>query len=145
MIKQIFYGTPEYDMAFQLRDIVLRQPWGRSFKEDDLTKEKEGIDTNWGYFQDGNLLCVGTLEPITEGTIKIRYLATLPGAQRKGYGKAVLFAMEEYARSQNYKQIVLESRVSARKFYEKYGYQTEGEEYYPEFVHIPHIKMFKML
>lgn len=145
MIKQIFYGTPEYEMAFQLRDMVLRQPWGRSFEEDDLTKEQEGIDTNWGYFQAGNLLCVGTLEPITEDIIKIRYLATHPEAQGKGYGKAVLFAMEKYARLQDYKQIVLESRVSAQGFYGKYGYQTEAGEYYPEFIHIPHIKMFKTL
>lgn len=144
MIKQIFYGTPEYDMAFKLREDVLRKPWGRRF-DDDLTKEKEGIDTNWGYFKDGKLVCVGTLTPISKDIIKIRYLATSPEAQRKGYGKAVLAAMEEYARSQNYKQMVLESRVSAQEFYSKYGYQTEGEEYYPEFIHIPHIKMFKNL
>lgn len=145
MIKQIFYGTPEYDMAFQLRDVVLRKPWGRSFEEDDLSGEREGTDTNWGYFQDGKLLCVGTLTPISNDIIKIRYLATLPEAQGKGYGKAVLSAMEDFARSQNYKQIVLESRVSAQEFYRKYGYQTEGEEYYPEFIHLPHIKMYKFL
>jgi len=145
MIKQIIYGTPEYDMAFQLRDIVLRKPWGRSFEEDDLSREQEGIDTNWGYFQDGTLLCVGTLTPISPDIIKIKYLATLPDAQGKGYGKAVLSTMEDFARSQNYRQIVLESRVSAQEFYKKYGYQTEGEEYYPEFIHLPHIKMHKFL
>lgn len=145
MIKQIFFGTPEYDMAFQLRDEVLRRPWGRSFEEDDLSKEQKGIDTNWGYFQDGILVCVGTLTPVSNDAIKIRYLATKEGARGKGYGKAVLFAMEDYARSRNYKKMVLESRVSAQEFYEKYGYQTEGEEYYPQFIYIPHIEMFKVL
>lgn len=145
MVKQIFYGTPEYDMAFHLRDEILRKPWGRSFSEDDLSKEREGIDTNWGYFQGGTLLCVGTLTPLSKETIKIRYLATRKDSQRKGYGKAVLFAMEDFARSQNYQKIVLESRVSVLEFYRKYGYQTDGEEYYPEFIQIPHIKMFKFL
>jgi ribosomal protein S18 acetylase RimI-like enzyme len=145
MVKQIFYGTPEYESAFQLRDIVLRKPWGRSFKDDDLSKEQKGIDTNWGYFQDGTLVCVGTLTPVSNDIIKIRYLATHPSVQGKGFGKAVLSAMEEFARSQNYTQMILESRVSAQEFYRKYGYQTEGEAYYPEFIHIPHIKMFKIL
>ncbi len=145
LIKQIFYGTPEYDMAFNLRDEILRKPWGRSFTEDDLTQEQEGIDTNWGYFQDGVLVSVGTLTPISKETIKIRYLATREEVQGQGFGKAVLLAMEEFALSQNYSKIVLESRVSAEGFYRKYGYQSQGEEYYPEFIHIPHIEMFKLL
>lgn len=145
MIQQIFYGTNEYEMSFQLVDEVLRKPWGKSLAGDDLSTEQEGIDTKWGYFHEGTLVCSATLAPVSEDIVKIRYFATKEEARGKGYGKAVLLAMEEFARKENYKKIILDARVAAQQFYQKLGYQTQGQEYIHEQIQVPHIKMYKVL
>lgn len=58
-------------------------------------------------------------------------------------GSQILNALESKAKELGFQEVVLSAQVNAYHFYEKNGYQREGEEYMDE--HCPHIQMRKIL
>jgi predicted GNAT family N-acyltransferase len=69
--------------------------------------------------------------------------AVLPQDRRRGIGGAVLDALEHVARLQGLRELVVNSQLSARAFYEARGYQIEGQPFL-EFG-VPHVCMRKAL
>ena len=53
-LKQIDYGSPEYEKMLRLRYDLLRKPLGLSFDPKELEKEKD--DVLMGAFEDDRLL-----------------------------------------------------------------------------------------
>ncbi|HHX67893.1 MAG: GNAT family N-acetyltransferase [Miniphocaeibacter sp.] len=141
-IKYIEYGTDEYRDSLLLRDEVLRIPWGRSIKEDDLSLE-DGFDILIGGFLNNKLKGLIVLHPLDKEEIQIKYLAVYDDSRGLGIGKKLVLETEKYALNNNFKKIFLESRDSAVNFYEKLNYKIIGKPFMPEFVPIPHIPMIK--
>ncbi|QQK08086.1 GNAT family N-acetyltransferase [Miniphocaeibacter halophilus] len=141
-IQYIKYGTEEYKESIILRDEVLRIPWGRSIKEDDLTLE-DGFDILIGGFINNKLKGVIVLHPLDENEIQIKYLAVSKDSRGLGIGRKLVLETEKYALNNNYKKIFLESRDTAVNFYKELNYIVIDKPFMPEFVPILHIPMIK--
>lgn len=143
-VRIIRYGTDDYQKTLVLRDEVLRRPWRRSIYDDDLSSEVDK-DLIFGAFKEEDILGVGTLSHSDSRKIRIRYLAVNSKNQGKGTGSTILKAMENYARELGYKKIILETRLSVRKFYLKNGYKTTGKIFVPEIIPVKHVNMEKRI
>ena len=70
-------------------------------------------------------------------------VAVLKPYRKYGYGKEIIFAIENELKKTNAERISLSAQTRVSGFYEKCGYKKVGEEYFDEFC--PHIAMIKKL
>ncbi len=70
-------------------------------------------------------------------------VAVLPEWRMKHIGTAILELLVDYARTQNYKQVVLNAQVQVIPVYQKFGFEVKGEEFMD--AGIPHRKMTMQL
>jgi predicted GNAT family N-acyltransferase len=134
------FGTPAYDEAIHLRDLVLRKPLGLEFTPEQLAEEYNQV--HFGCY-DSQMTLLGclTLQNLGKGTIKMRQVAVLPTVQRKGVGQRLVRFSEIYAQQHGFKKITLHARVEACPFYQKLAYNIVGEQFFE--VGIPHFEMEK--
>lgn len=140
-IKQIRTSDPEYPSLLKFRDLWLRKPLGLSLFDESLEGEKNDlilIATS----QHTILGCV-MLQPKNEQVIQLRQMAIDADCQGQGEGRKLVTAAENLARQHGYQKIILHARITARKFYERCGYEAYGEIFTE--VTIPHIAMQKQL
>ena len=83
------------------------------------------------------------LKPLDERCIKMRQLAVGEIAQGKGFGRQLVNYAHSFAKDRGYAEIVLHARETARGFYEKLGYEAEGDSFTE--VGLPHLAMRKKL
>ncbi len=141
--REILYGSEDYRQTLSLRDRVLRQPWGHSIEEDDLTDEKQSLV--FGAFEGARLVGVAVL--LDDGTAhnRLRYMAVDPAYQGRGIGAAIVREFERRSAGAGKEGIRLMARLHVRGFYEKLGYRAEGEPFEPDHIAIPHIMMSRPL
>ena len=140
-LKEIIYESPEYDQMIQLRLDVLRKPLGLSFSLDELKKEKD--DILLGAFEEDNILACCVLTPDGSSCVQLKQMAVQNNLQGKGVGATLLRFAENVARDRGYTYMTMHARDSAVSFYEKHGYETEGDAFFE--VTIPHYKMVKKI
>jgi predicted GNAT family N-acyltransferase len=75
------------------------------------------------------------------GVAKIGRLAVVDDARGRGAGTALLRFLEEEARRRGARELMLWSQVSARAFYERFGYTARGGEF--DDAGIRHVEMWK--
>ena len=142
-LRRIRFQGPEFSEWLALRDQVLRKPLGLDFSREDIAEEAEQV----------HLVCLRE-EKVVGGLIlrkesdpgvayHMRQVAVLPEFQGQGIGRRLVAFAENFVMAQGGGTIVLHAREPAVPFYEKLGYQTEGERF--EEVGIPHWKMSKVL
>ncbi len=141
-IKVIEFGTEEYEESLKIRNEVLRIPWGRSIKEDDLSLERTN-DILIGYFLNNKLCGLIVLHPISKLKIQIKYLCVYKEYSGKGIGRQLVQFSENYVKEKGFCKIILESRDTALNFYRNMNYEVIGKAFMPEFVPIKHIPMEK--
>ena len=82
-------------------------------------------------------------QPVATGRIKsdgqIGRMAVLPACRRQGLGSAVLAALLEIARQQQYTEVFLHAQLNAITFYARHGFDAYGEEFMD--AGIPHKSM----
>lgn len=139
--KEVAHGSQEYDNIVALRNDLLRKPLGLVFSKEDLAKEKDSF--HLGAYVGGELVACLILLPLSNGTLKMRQVATASKHQGKGYGRELVKFSEEFSKEKGYQKIELNAREIAIPFYEKLAYDKEGGIF--EEVGIPHQKMFKRL
>ena len=66
-------------------------------------------------------------------------VAVLAQWRRQQVGSAILEVLVDYARSQHYEKVELNSQVQALPFYKQFGFEEEGEVFMD--ANIPHRKM----
>ena len=140
-LKQIDHGTPEYKQMIALRHMILRQPLGLNFSDEELEKEKNDILI--AAFDDDDMLGCCMLTAIDGQTIRIRQMAVQNNVQRKGIGASIMSFIENIARDKGCKCLMMHARDTAVGFYEKFGYKKRGDEFIE--VGIPHHVMEKKL
>lgn len=140
-IRKIIYGSSEYDLEVQLRFKVLREPLGRHFLPEELSREVD--DIHLGAFSGLNLLGCLFLSPQDSKLIKMRQVAVDFNSQGLGIGRRLIEYAEEKSKQLGYGEIILNARQSAIPFYLKLGYEPYGELI--EEVSLPHQKMRKRL
>ncbi|RQO30095.1 GNAT family N-acetyltransferase [Taibaiella sp. KBW10] len=132
---------PDYLKVLSLRQAVLRAPLGLNLYDEDLSRE---IDEHIFIYKDGtDIVGCLLLAPNDVQKGKLRQMAIAPAYQGKGIGAALLAFAETFARQKNYTMFTLHARNPVRAFYEKSGYEPQGDIF--EEVGIPHIKMIKYL
>jgi len=107
---------------YQLRWKILRKPLG--FEEGSEKDDLEDISVHRAIKKDNELIAVGRLHFIDGKTSQIRYMGVEEGFQKKGLGKLMVDEFEKVSIQRNILKIILYSRESAIKFYEKLGFTT---------------------
>ena len=137
----VLHATKEYIETVALRDEVLRNPLGLSYGPTELAAEKDSF--HLGLREGAELVACLVLKPLDERCIKMRQLAVRESGQGKGFGRELLNYAESFAKRRGYEEIVLHARETARGFYEKLGYEAEGDSFTE--VGLPHLAMRKKL
>lgn len=140
-LKQIDHGTKEYEQMVALRHVMLRQPLGLTFTEEELAQEKNNILI--AAFDDDEMLGCCMLSAIDTQTMQIRQMAVPKNLQGKGIGASLISFMENIARDKGCKCLMMHARDSAIGFYEKFGYKVKDEVFME--VGLPHHVMEKKL
>ena len=137
----IEHGSGEYEETITLRLQVLREPLGLSYDPTELAGEKDSF--HLALREGAELVACLVLKPLDERCIKMRQLAVRESSQGKGFGRELVNYAHSFARERGYAEIVLHARETARGFYEKLGYQVEGNPFTE--VGLPHLAMRKKL
>lgn len=140
-LRIMTYGSEEYKRSLELRNIELRLPLGLNIYDEDLSGDERSVHI--GAFQSEQLLGVLVLIPYDGIKMKMRQVAVDLTAQGKGIGRLLVAFAEEYCLGNGYEVITLHARKNALLFYEKLGYDTEGDVF--EEIGIPHFHMEKYL
>ena len=112
--------------AKEIRAEVLRKPLG--LPADDPAFDDKETDTHFVALENDKAVGVVVLVPnYIPDTGKLRQMATAEGVRGKGYGIALVKALEEYAAENGMTSIILHSRHYAVGFYEKLGYKITSD------------------
>lgn len=132
----------EISKYYEIRFLELRKPW-----EQPLGSEKDSIEDKCVHrmmMYNDNYIGVGRLQDNGKEQAQIRYMAIKNEYQNQGFGKLLIFDLEKIAKERGAKEIILQSREIAVKFYQKLGYITEKKTYLL-FNDIQHFLMKKIL
>ena len=77
------------------------------------------------------------------GVAEIGRMAVIDDARGKGLGRALLRLLENEARRRGATRFTLHAQVSARRFYEKAGYEALGSVF--DDAGIPHVRMERVV
>jgi N-acetylglutamate synthase-like GNAT family acetyltransferase len=126
-LKQITYGSIEYNKMLQLRNEVLRIPLGLAFTTEELANEKNDIFI--GAFDEDQIIGCCILTIIDYKSVRLRQMAVQKNQQGKGIGESILHFAENIARDNGYIKLMMHARNTAIGFYEKMGYNITGEKF----------------
>lgn len=93
--------------------------------------------------QTNNAVGTARFRPYGNGVLKIERVAVLAKNRGTGAGKMIMEAIEAEAEKAGYQSMKLSAQIHAKKFYERLGFQAQGEIYLE--AGIEHIDMFKSL
>lgn len=116
----------QWQAYYDLRYRVLREPFQRP-----RGSEKDEYD-QVGYHRmvvndAGSAVAVGRLHFNSPEEGQIRFMASAPEHRGEGHGVAIVFALEQLARQEGAKHIVINSRDNTLGFYQKCGYDLVEE------------------
>ena len=132
----------EISKYYEIRFLELRKPW-----EQPVGSEKDSIEHKCVHRMimcNDNYIGVGRLQDNGKEQAQIRYMAIKNEYQNQGFGKLLIFDLEKIAKERGAKEIILQSREIAVKFYQKLGYIIEKKTYLL-FNDIQHFLMKKIL
>lgn len=143
LITRIPETAQEWEQYYQLRYTVLREPWGQLkgsevLQDEDKTDHAMVIDS-----ETHEIVGVARMQINTPTQGQVRCVAVAPHVQGKGVGKLLMKYMEELAQQKGIKEIILDARENAVKFYLSIGYEI-FEDSYLLFGKIQHWKMKKI-
>lgn len=140
-VRQIAYGSAEYEESLRLRNEVLRRPLGMEIANDDLSGDVGALHV--GAFAGERLVGILLLRTIGEGVLQMKQVAVDESLRGQSVGRKIVEYAETLAAAQGCAEIVLHAREVAVPFYGKLGYAREGERF--EEIGIPHYAMSKKL
>ena len=94
-------------------------------------------------YQDTRCIGTGRLVNLIAKQAQIGCMAVLAKFRGKGVGRQILQKLVDLATSQGVREIILHSQVGAIPFYEKLGFQAQGDVY--DEAGIPHHNMMLTL
>ncbi len=135
------------DQVRPLRHVTLRV--GQPYESTLWAGDNDTGTAHFGVFADSALVGIATVMLDTpkdahlETPLRLRGMAVLPEYRRKGLGNLLLDACFAYAVVEEIKGIWCNARVSAKPFYDAYGFHTHGEAFELPIIG-PHYVMWKM-
>lgn len=140
-VIEIEWCSPEYQSALELRHEVLRAPLGLKLTAEELDGEHGQL--HFGVYDGDDLIATLVARPLSTAQIQLRQMAVHPDRQGCGVGRFLIEHCEANLRERGFQEITLNSRVTAVPFYEKLGYETEGDVFRE--ISLEHQKMVKQI
>ena len=137
-------SSAEFEQYYNLRYEVLRKPWLQPKGSEKDDGDKSSIHRMIIDESNGKAVAVGRLQFNTCEEAQIRYMAVSDNYQLKGYGNIIVKTLEDIALDKGIKNIILQARGNALKFYLKNGYEII-EKSYLLFDEIQHWLMVKKI
>jgi predicted GNAT family N-acyltransferase len=113
----------EFNAYYSLRWKILRKPWNQAVGSEKDEFESEAFHLG-AWTESGELIAVGRLHRISEDCAQIRYMAVDPSQQGRGVGTAILRELESLAAKSGIREIKLNAREEAVRFYRAHGYES---------------------
>lgn len=131
---------PAFDEALAIRREVFVEEQGVP-----PDREVDGRDDESTHFllRDGEPVATARARPYEDWALKAERVAVRPSFRGRGYGAAVMDAVEAHARERGHDAVVLDAQVPVVAFYERLDYEVTSEEF--EDAGIPHRRMEKRL
>lgn len=141
-LREITWGSADYQAALGLRDRGLRQPLGLNLNEADTAGEDR--QRHFAAFDaHGQLIACITARPLGPDRAKLRQMVVDRRQRGAGIGAALLCFAEAALAQQGVRQIELSARAEAQGFYARAGYQVVSDPFLE--VGILHVRMVKGL
>ena len=137
-------SSAEFEQYYNLRYEVLRKPWLQPKGSEKDDGDKSSIHRMIIDESNGKAVAVGRLQFNTSEEAQIRYMAVSDNYQLKGYGNIIVKTLEDIALNKGIRNIILQARENALKFYWKNGYEII-EKSYVLFDEIQHWLMVKKI
>ena len=137
-------SSAEFEQYYNLRYEVLRKPWLQPKGSEKDDGDKSSIHRMIIDESNGKAVAVGRLQFNTSEEAQIRYMAVSDNYQLKGYGNIIIKTLEDIALNKGIRNIILQARENALKFYWKNGYEII-EKSYLLFDEIQHWLMVKKI
>jgi len=137
-------SSAEFEQYYNLRYEVLRKPWFQPKGSEKDDGDKSSIHRMIIDESNGKAVAVGRLQFNTSEEAQIRYMAVSDNYQLKGYGNIIVKTLEDIALNKGIRNIILQARENALKFYWKNGYEII-EKSYLLFDEIQHWLMVKKI
>lgn len=132
----------EWEQYYDLRYRILRQSWNQPQGSERNEGDETGL--HFALYENEILKAIARLDINDEKSAQVRFMAVETEIQRKGYGKQVMLAIENYCKTKNISEIILHAREIAIPFYESLGYQLV-EKSHLLFNEIQHFLMTKKI
>jgi len=121
--------SDEFKIYYNLRYEVLRKPWLQPKGSEKDDGDKSSIHRMIIDESNGKAVAVGRLQFNTSEEAQIRYMAVSDNYQLKGYGNIIVKTLEDIALNKGIRNIILQARENALKFYWKNGYEIIEKSY----------------
>ena len=115
--------SEEFKKYYNLRYEILRKPWGQPPGSERDEGEETSIHRMIIDNKTGDALAVGRLQFNSTHEAQIRYMAVLDEFQGQGLGSQIISALEDVARENGNKWMILSARGNALQFYKNNGYE----------------------
>lgn len=122
-------SSAEFEQYYNLRYEVLRKPWLQPKGSEKDDGDKSSIHRMIIDESNGKAVAVGRLQFNTSEEAQIRYMAVSDNYQLKGYGNIIVKTLEDIALNKGIRNIILQARENALKFYWKNGYEIIEKSY----------------
>jgi N-acetylglutamate synthase-like GNAT family acetyltransferase len=143
LITRIPETAQEWEQYYHLRYTVLREPWGQLKGSEVLQDEDQADHAMVIDSETQEIVGVARMQTNTPTQGQVRCVAVAPHVQGRGVGKLLMNYLEEIAQQKGIKEIVLDARENAIKFYLSIGYEIFADSYLL-FGEIQHWKMRKV-
>lgn len=134
--------TTTGDSDFQQLVVLLDHELWNELNEDQATYDQYNkvpdIKTAILVYEGGEAVACGCFKELKKNTVEIKRMFVKKGSRGKGYSKAVLQELEQWARERGYRFAILETSVhfnTAKTLYQTNGYQVVPN--YPPYVGLP--------
>lgn len=113
-----------YAQTLQLRDVILRQPFGLSIYDEDLSYESENFF--FGMVENDELLGTVNYFVKSDNVAQVCAFAVRADKQKQGIGSQLIIALLTELQARNFKKCIVSARPEAVKFYEKFGFIVDA-------------------
>jgi predicted GNAT family N-acyltransferase len=140
---KIIQDAHQLDAAMEIRKKVFQEEQGI-----DQSLDFDGKDEHSDHFvayKEKTAIGTGRLRYSFDGRkiAKVERMAVLKEFRGKGVGRQMIEAMHDYLKSKDVSDIKLDAQEGVKGFYEKMGYEQNGEVFVE--VGLPHVQMVKQL
>ena len=141
VLREIPYGSAEYQKMLIFRNLHMRVPLGLSLFDEDLSGEVN--DHHIAVYRKGDLIGGCIITPLSSTTARMRQVVIAPEYRNHAIGRMMMLFAEERTAQLGLSRLILDSRLSALRFYEKLGYRKVGSQFME--VGLPHYMMEKRI